>query len=217
MFAFQLISAAAFVFFAIKMILQFDRIIFFGSPKEWSEKAGNVTKGVIYANTTAMLPNQKESAYLHIPTFFSGIVFHIGIFTSILLFFCSFFSFFYDFLLFLPWLGFLLSSCLALAGLIGLTLFVKRCFSKSLRYYSSLDDFISNFLSSLFILASALFVWKWKIPAVNISYYLAVSILLIYIPFGKLKHFLYYFAARYHLGFFYGWRNVWPPYPRKKI
>ena len=32
---------------------------------------------------------------------------------------------------------------------------------------------------------------------------------------GKLKHVVYFFAARYHLGFFYGWRNVWPPHKTK--
>ena len=35
-------------------------------------------------------------------------------------------------------------------------------------------------------------------------------------PLGKLRHAVYYFAARYHLGFFYGWRNVWPNKENKK-
>jgi hypothetical protein len=34
-------------------------------------------------------------------------------------------------------------------------------------------------------------------------------------PLGKLRHVVYYFAARYHLGFFYGWRNVWPNHEKK--
>ena len=42
------------------------------------------------------------------------------------------------------------------------------------------------------------------------TYYIITTILLLYMPVGKLKHLVYYFSARYHLGFFYGWRNVWP-------
>jgi hypothetical protein len=41
-------------------------------------------------------------------------------------------------------------------------------------------------------------------------YFLCASLLLLYLPMGKLKHALYFFAARYHLGFFYGWRGIWP-------
>jgi len=47
-----------------------------------------------------------------------------------------------------------------------------------------------------------------------LAYNITATILFLYLPFGKLKHVVYYFAARYHLGFFYGWRNTWPP--RKK-
>jgi hypothetical protein len=34
---------------------------------------------------------------------------------------------------------------------------------------------------------------------------------MLYIPAGKLRHTVYFFAARYHLGYFFGWRGVWPP------
>jgi hypothetical protein len=42
-------------------------------------------------------------------------------------------------------------------------------------------------------------------------YFIAISLLFLYFPLGKLKHAIYFFAARYQLGFFYGWRGVWPP------
>jgi hypothetical protein len=41
-------------------------------------------------------------------------------------------------------------------------------------------------------------------------YFIFAGVLFLYLPSGKLKHSLYFFAARYHLGFFYGWRGIWP-------
>ena len=75
---------------------------------------------------------------------------------------------------------------------------------------SNLDDYLSNMLTTLFQLMTALLLWFHDSTLVSTLYYIEVSLLLLYIPQGKLKHMLYYFAARYHLGFFYGWRNVWP-------
>jgi len=42
-------------------------------------------------------------------------------------------------------------------------------------------------------------------------YYVTAALLLLYIPVGKLRHLVYFFAARYQLGYFYGWRGSWPP------
>ena len=39
---------------------------------------------------------------------------------------------------------------------------------------------------------------------------LAAAALFFYLPLGKLKHLVYFFAARYQLGIFYGRRGVWP-------
>jgi len=51
--------------------------------------------------------------------------------------------------------------------------------------------------------------------SVTILYYISSILLFLYMPLGKLRHAVYYFAARYHLGFFYGWRNVWPNNEKK--
>jgi hypothetical protein len=48
-------------------------------------------------------------------------------------------------------------------------------------------------------------------PILQSFYYLTYSLLMLYIPIGKLRHTVYFFAARYHLGYFFGWRGVWPP------
>lgn len=77
-----------------------------------------------------------------------------------------------------------------------------------LRSLSNPDDYLSNILVTLFQAGTILTLY---LPEVRASYFILASILFLYIPLGKLKHVIYFFAARYHLGFFYGWRGVWPP------
>jgi nitrate reductase gamma subunit len=77
-----------------------------------------------------------------------------------------------------------------------------------LRSLSSPDDYISNILVTLFQLLSGLVL---LVPEAIPGYFIMASLLLLYFPIGKLKHAIYFFAARYQLGLFYGWRGVWPP------
>ena len=160
----------------------------------------------MYAFSGAMSPTRKESAFLHIPTYIAGIFYHLGTFVSIFVFF-----FFLAQIAINEPIAQFIAGFLAIAVLCGFGILIKRMVIKRLRTLSNPDDYISNLLVTFFQLltAAVLLHENWQ-PA----YYIIVSILLVYIPLGKLKHAVYFFAARYHLGYFYGWRGVWPP---KKI
>jgi nitrate reductase gamma subunit len=158
-----------------------------------------------------MLPNHKESAMFHLPTYGLGIVFHVGIFTSLLLFLLSFFPFFNHWIEEYMLLNTILAALITLAALSGIALFVKRLLAKDLKILSTPDDYISNGLTVLFQWATALFLFCHANSYVVHGYYIMTSLLLLYMPLGKLRHVVYFFAARYHLGFFYGWRGSWPP------
>jgi hypothetical protein len=181
----------------------FIRIVRLGKPKDFSKPLGETGPAVMYAFTKAMDPRKKESAFLHLPTYTAGILYHLGTFLSIVLF-----------LLFLlkiepqGMLRWLIIGFLALSGGSGLAILIKRIIKKELRALSNPDDFISNFLVTMVQLITALTLFDVMFFPV---YFIVVSILLLYLPVGKLKHTVYFFAARYHLGNFYGWRGVWPP------
>ena len=81
---------------------------------------------------------------------------------------------------------------------------------------SNPDDYISNILVTLFQMMTILvLITPALIPSYRHTvlqfYYIITALLLLYGPAGKLRHTVYFFAARYHLGHFYGWRGVWPP------
>lgn len=205
----QIIAIAAAAFCLCGLLVHFIRIVRLGKPNDMSEKSGDTTKGIVYANTTAMLPQNKESAYLHLPGYAAGMLFHIGIFTSFLVFLLSFFPFFNRWIE-VSTLRLIIAAVLAVTCLSGYILLFRRVLSKDLKGLSTPDDFISNALTSTFQLFTILhLVWPTN-GVVTALYYIACALLFVYMPFGKLRHAVYYFAARYHLGFFYGWRNVWP-------
>lgn len=183
-------------------------LIRLGNPPEYARKSGHIGKAVRYAFTGAMSPKVKESAYLHMPTYAAGILYHLGTFIAI------FFFFLIPFQPELP--GYIIYGIAALlisSGLSGIGILFKRIVNRELRSLSNPDDFISNLLVDLFHFSTALVLIQ---PGSEALYYLTTALLLLYFPLGKLKHAVYFFAARYHLGFFYGWRNVWPPKTIKK-
>lgn len=199
---YQIISLIAFLICIISLTYHFISLIKSGLPKDYSYKTGNIKTAVAYSFTGAMNPLKKESAYLHLPTYTAGILYHIGTFISAVLFILFLFEF--SFPEFLKWFLFFV---LIVTGSSGLGIFIKRITVKKLRTLSNPDDYISNLLVTAFqFFTSILLVRNSFAP----YYYIAAGLLFLYLPLGKLKHSLYFFAARYHLGFFYGWRGVWP-------
>ncbi|MBN1338204.1 MAG: hypothetical protein JXA03_02710 [Bacteroidales bacterium] len=179
------------------------RLVKAGNPVDYSQKRGNTGAAIRYSMTRAMSPARKESAYLHLPTYTAGIIYHLGTFIAIPVFVLSVFNVPIPLSFAVP-----VSWFLVISGVCGAAIFVKRGVKKDLRYLSNPDDFISNFLVSAVHFTTALYLYSQGYDAL---YFISVSVLLLYMPLGKLRHAVYFFAARYHLGFFYGWRGVWPP------
>ncbi len=179
------------------------RLIKLGKPKDYSKQMGDTSAGIRYAFTGAMSPGKKESAFLNLPTYSAGILYHLGTFLSLFLFILFLFK--VEPFGMVRWV---IAGFLIIAGSSGMAILIKRLIKKELRALSNPDDYISNLLVTLVQLMTAFVLLNVRLfPA----YFILVSIFLLYLPLGKLKHTLYFFAARYHLGFFYGWRGVWPP------
>jgi nitrate reductase gamma subunit len=218
------LSYLAFLFCITICFIQVRRLLRLGTPKDLSVPSGNVSDGVLYSNTGAMLPKQKESAYLHLPTYTAGILFHLGSFMALILFLLLFFDAVWGFFFKYTILSALIALFLWFTTCCGTGLIVKRIVSKKLRPISNIDDYLSVILVTLFHLISALLFTAFAFHDVfhqyfssNLhagiiwAYFIIFTLFFLYLPFGKIKHAVYYFAARYHLGFFYGRRGTWPP------
>lgn len=203
MFWYQWLALASLAICLSSCLYHFVKLIRLGKPTDYAKPVQGAGSAVKYSFTGAMSPAKKESAFLHLPTYTAGIIFHIGTFLSIFLFFLILFK--VEPTALLKWIFF---GLLILSGICGLGILIKRIVKKELLVLSNPDDFISNILvTGLQLITAAALVTSVVMP----WYFVWVSLLLLYLPLGKLKHTVYFFAARYHLGFFYGRRGVWPP------
>ncbi len=199
---FQIISLTAFLICVISLTYHFIRLIKLGLPKDYSHKIGSLNSAIPYSFVGAMNPLKKESAYLHFPTYTAGILYHIGTFISFALYFLFVFNIGFAYILQL-----ILICILIVSSVSGLGIFLKRLTVKKLRNLSNPDDYISNLLVTAFQIFTLITLLT---DTFVLFYFICAALLFLYIPLGKLKHLLYFFSARYHLGFFYGWRGVWP-------
>ena len=195
------LPVSALIICLISLAFHFTRLLRIGVPKDYSRQRGDLTSALAYSFLGAMSPTKKESAFFHLPTYVAGLLYHAGTFVSITLFFVFFEV--------VP--GGLIRTVLVLvlaaSVLSGTGILVKRTVLSKLRSLSNPDDYISNILVTVFHVSTAVVLVE---ESINLFYVLSATLLLLYIPLGKLKHLLYFFAARYHLGFFYGWRGIWP-------
>jgi hypothetical protein len=163
---------------------------------------GRQSAGIIYSFTGAMSPVKKESAFLHLPTYTAGLIFHLGTFLSLLWLIILFFNIESRNIFIIASAVFIMIACIC-----GIGILIKRIINIRLRQMSNADDYLSNLLVTAFQLITALTIYfKWPVSLL----FIYSAILLIYIPIGKLRHSVYFFIARYQLGKYFGKRGVWP-------
>ncbi len=188
---------------ALSLAWRLARLLRLGADADYSGSTRDLKAAIRYSYTGGMSPAKKESAFLHLPTYTAGMIYHMGTFLSLALVF-----YLWNGQALPVWVIRLLTIFLLVSAACGIGILVKRMAKKSMRDLSAPDDYLSNILVTLFqaLTAAALnngsYILAWSLSA---------SLLFIYIPLGKLKHLLYFFAARYHLGLFFGRRGVWPP------
>jgi hypothetical protein len=144
-----------------------------------------------------MLPTAKESVREHLPSYLLGLLFHAGLFAALVLLVITLCGGAWPRTLRVP-----IQILLGCGALAGLGLLMKRLLLPELRGLSHPDDFVANGLATLFVaLALTGSTRAWLGSAI---------LLLIYVPLGKLRHGLFFFMARRHLGAFFGRRGVFP-------
>lgn len=165
--------------------------------------AGSALAGVAYGFTTALSPARKESASRHPFTFAAGAVLHLGVLASLVTVLAS-----AALPAVLPPMRLAL-ACAEGAGLAACVfLLVRRLRILDLREISPLDDYLANVMIGL-LLASALAFLADALPASAL--HVLTAILLFYLPFGKLRHALFFFLARGEMSARLGHRGVYPP------
>lgn len=189
--------------FLLSCVYHWARVFFNAKTEDFTQPKGALLPAVAYSLTGAMMPGKKETAFLHLPTYSMGLIYHLGSFLSIAWLPVHFF----EWRIPEP----VMTGCaltLIPSVLSGLFILIKRIRVAPLRHLSSPDDYFSNGLVTLFQAVSSLVLFGAAPVWLVLS---TAGLIFLYIPAGKLRHVIFFPVARFYLGWFYGRRGVWPP------
>jgi nitrate reductase gamma subunit len=155
------------------------------------------------------MPWAMESTRTKLFLYAQFVVFHLGVTAAIGLSFV------------IPYVpGLLDSSVLVLilkviiggAFLVGVMRLIRRISNQYMRAISSPDDYFSLLLLTAWFAFAFLSVpnrmdgGQWHL----ITYFILTAFFLVYVPFSKISHYLYYPFTRYYLGKTMGHRGIYP-------
>ncbi|MBN2321873.1 MAG: hypothetical protein JXR49_22535 [Acidobacteria bacterium] len=169
----------------------------------------NTNKGIVYSWMNIAMPWAMESTRKKAFFYAQFVVFHLGVVFAIGL---SFIIPYAPGLLESGILTAILQAVIGLAFLVSLVRLYRRITDKYIRAISSPDDYFS-----LFLLAVWFFFAVFAAPnkpeqgeAVLLTFFILTAFFLIYVPFSKISHYLYYPFTRYYFGKTMGYRGVYP-------
>jgi len=166
-------------------------------------------KGVLYSWANVAMPWAMESTRRHYFIYVQFVVFHLGVTAAIGL---SFIIPYAPGLLENQTLVLILQTIIGAAFLVGVLRFIRRVSDPYMRAISSPDDYFSLVLLTVWFFFAVLAVpnqtgqGEWHL----LSYFILTAFFLVYVPFSKISHYLYYPFTRYYLGKTMGYRGVYP-------
>jgi hypothetical protein len=192
------IAAALALLWAVLALLYQVVVARGGGRRDYSAQAGGAGRGVFHAFTAAMLPTRKESVRHHPGKFAIGLLLHVGVLASLV----EIVRIVVDGPAAWPW------GVVALLALpAGIYLFVRRLVSPVLRAMSAPEDYLAILAVCALLVLAALSAFGVVGPAVLLGYAIPF---LIYLPLGKLRHVIFFFAARADHGKRLGYRGTFP-------
>lgn len=166
-------------------------------------------KGAFYSLANVAMPWAMESTRTNPIFWIQFALFHLGVTAAIALSFV------------IPYAPSLLNQGLVVLGfqafigaacLIGCYRMYRRISDKTMRAISTPDDYFSLALLTVWfafgVLAASNDVSNGE--GIMLTFFLLTAFFLIYVPFSKIGHYLYYPITRYYLGRSLGYRGVFP-------
>lgn len=196
----RLIALVGFGVCVLGVLLRLRSIMNRPFKQDLARAKGSVRRGVLYAFTLGMAPWEKESTRLHWLAYIRGILFHVGTFVALAALFVSPW-----FEAFPAWLKIAAAVVTGVGAIFGFAGILMRRAEENLRVLSVPDDYASVALTSLFTaLASVTLIALDVLPI----FYVVAAVLLIYLPFSKIRHCVYFFYSKFFFGRNFGQRGV---------
>ena len=212
-FSERTLQEVALVFMALVYI---TRIIWFlrfkaGAERQPATGAPSTTpaRGIVYSWANVAMPWAMESTRRKFLLYIQFVIFHIGVTAAILL---SFVIPYGPGLLTSKAVVAVLQVVIGAACVVGVIRIIRRIGSPYVRAISSPDDYFSLILLTVWFFFAVLAVpndttgGEWHL----LTYFILTAFFLVYVPFSKISHYLYYPFTRYYFGKSMGYRGVYP-------
>jgi nitrate reductase gamma subunit len=197
-------------------LVYLTRIVWFLRFKAGRERQGQTgaasttpVRGILYSWANIAMPWAMESTRRKFLLYLQFVIFHLGVAAAILLSFIIPYAH--------TWLenGVLVITFQLIMGaacLVGVIRMVRRIGSPYMRAISSPDDYFSLALLTVWLAFAVLAAPNdtTQGEGVVLTFFLLTAFFLIYVPFSKISHYLYYPFTRYYFGKTMGYRGIYP-------
>jgi nitrate reductase gamma subunit len=204
------VQIAALLFMAVVYAIRLLWIFRFKFRRERTFPAGSETAGIGFSLMNVAMPWAMESTRKRPWFYLQFVIFHLGVAAAIT---ATFIIPYKPGLFERKPVALAFQAMMGAAFLVGLMRLVRRLREPALRLISTADDYLSLALMILFFAAGVLAVpnryrtAEWTL----ILFFGLTAFFLVYVPFSKICHYLYYPFTRYFLGRTLGHRGSLPP------
>jgi hypothetical protein len=168
-------------------------------------------RGAYYSLANVLMPWAMESTRRGFPFYLTFVLFHLGVVAGIALAFLSTVA--RGFLQH-PVVSATILALLFAAAAIGLYRIGRRLLRPVMRLISTPDDYFSIFMLTAWFTLGGLteltIIGTLTGEGLIVAYLLLTSFFLLYVPFSKISHYLYYPFTRFWLGRTMGHRGTFP-------
>ena len=212
-FAQDQLQIFALLFMAVVYVIKIRWILKFPASKERQKRTGSpemtARKGALLSIANIAMPWMMSSYRQHPVRYVQFAIFHVAVAASIIM---SFVIPYWPHLIAGPGEILLLEILFAAGVLMGLLRLWRRLADPYIRAISSPDDFFS--LTLLIVWLAVSFLAAPNNPAASetplLAYFFLTAFFLMYVPFSKISHYIYYPFARYYIGKTLGHRGAYP-------
>jgi len=210
-FAETRLQEGALLFMAVVYTLRIRWLLSFKDGKDKSEPTGmgavDKETGKWYSMANVAMPWAMESTRTK-PFFYTQfVVFHLGVVCSITM---SFLIPYLPSLMAVPAVYKTIQVFCAAACLVGIGRMVRRLTVPVMRLISTPDDYFSLALLTVWFAVAAVTAAPGASEGVLLTYFFMTAFFLVYVPFSKISHYLYYPFMRFWIGRALAQRGVFP-------
>jgi nitrate reductase gamma subunit len=203
------VQIVALLFMAAVYGLRLVWLFRFKSRKERTFAEGSAAAGIGHSLLNIAMPWAVESARKKLGFYLQFVIFHLGVAAAIS---ATFIIPYAPRVFEVKTVVRLFQVMLSAAFLVGLMRLFRRLKEPAIRLISTVDDYASLVLMVLFFAAGFLAVPNAyrSSEAALIAFFALTAFFLVYVPFSKIGHYLYYPFTHFFLGRTMGHRGVYP-------